>query len=65
MVAMARALEVVDAILEAGAKASPRAEEVEAVVVVTTTRLAARAELALLAVALARETLTPAVERAI
>eukprot|EP00965_Chrysotila_dentata_P021142 700060-Pleurochrysis_carterae.AAC.1 len=55
-------MEVVDAMPEAGAKALPH---VEAVAVVTPTQPAARAELALLAVALARASLTPAVERAI
>eukprot|EP00965_Chrysotila_dentata_P135142 4468871-Pleurochrysis_carterae.AAC.1 len=62
MVAVARVMEVADAMPEAGAKASPH---VEAVAVVIATQLVARAELALLAVALAREALTPAVERAI
>eukprot|EP00965_Chrysotila_dentata_P010819 351811-Pleurochrysis_carterae.AAC.1 len=65
MVAVARVLEVVGVIPKAGAKASPRAGAVEAVAVVIATQLAARAELTLLAVALARATLTPAVERAI
>eukprot|EP00965_Chrysotila_dentata_P155792 5148144-Pleurochrysis_carterae.AAC.1 len=65
MVAVARVMEMADAMPEARAKASPHVEAVEAVAVVTVAQLVARAELALLAVALARATLTPAVERAI
>eukprot|EP00965_Chrysotila_dentata_P175086 5779761-Pleurochrysis_carterae.AAC.1 len=44
MVAVARVLGVVDAMLEARAKASPRAQAVEVVAVVIATQLAARAD---------------------
>eukprot|EP00965_Chrysotila_dentata_P058751 1949188-Pleurochrysis_carterae.AAC.1 len=60
MVAVARVMQVVDAMPEVRAKASPHGEAVEAVEVVTAGPLVARVELALLAVALARATLTPA-----
>eukprot|EP00965_Chrysotila_dentata_P144784 4782053-Pleurochrysis_carterae.AAC.1 len=62
MVAVPKVMEVAGARPEAGAKASPH---VAVVAVVIATQLAVRAELALLAVALARPALTPAVERAI
>eukprot|EP00965_Chrysotila_dentata_P176116 5815441-Pleurochrysis_carterae.AAC.1 len=65
MVAVARVLEVVGAMPEARAKALPRAVAAEVVAVEIAIQLAARAELVLLAVALARPTLTPAVGRAI
>eukprot|EP00965_Chrysotila_dentata_P149003 4921508-Pleurochrysis_carterae.AAC.1 len=57
MVVAAKVVEVADAMPEAGAKVSPH---VVVVAVVIATQLADRAELALLAVALARAALTPA-----